>query len=701
MTIGNKPIGSGLIAGGSKPQTETIGSGVISDGVIAGQQFDGGFEPVIAGGVAIEFAQSVVTQAGGVAVEFEQSVSAIASGVAIQFEQLIGKIGGGVAIEFAQSVVFGASAGGIAIEFQQTVISTAGGVAVEFEQRVRNAFEQATHLERFGWDARVTINGVLVPLCEIVGDIIVTRNENNAALASVVLGNRNGAQDFSIYHGKTIRIDVDTDAGTRRIFTGTVDFPNVDLVNKTITLECTDRREERINAQLASQVKFIGYTSPYIFDTPDDTVEELRQRLETTPKAVDFDSYGNYRVSDILAKPVPDFMLERCDIAIDPPRLTLATRARLVNQIRLEFEARWTRLRHREKSFSINTPSFCDYMTVIGLDYLRVDSVLATLQSFPWVVKPGSVEFEYLPEAGIYNCGNGKFIWSPIQFNGTVGTLKDDEGNTITDSDGNPKTGVIESNFTNYQQTFAMGSPAASWVAAKRWVQDISENIIITLSAPQSINQYGAISQTQRYGYQVEYDARDFESEEAYLEPGGFVGTSGDFYQDKNGTPADYRQALQTAFSICETAIIRSHRDNTVAFRARRFWPAVELHHTVQIDTNTISCRGKVTQISHRLSPQSKRATTNVVLSLSRAQGSQAPQSLSFPILDAPLVGNAGGDVVYTLYAKRGGSYPTPPVKNDALTAPDIDNMSRQQQKTTDSYGYALPLQNDPLIVNF
>lgn len=638
--------------------------------------------------------------ASGVAIEFEQSVEGQpASGIAIEFEQTVGIIGRGVAVEFEQSVSFGATASGIAVEFEQIVQAVADGVAVEFEQRVRDSNDNASHLARFGWDARVIIGGRPVPLCEIGGDIVITKNENAAALATLTLFNRSGEQDFYQWHGKSITIDIDTDEGTRRRFTGTVDYPNVDLVNKKIELKCTDRREERINSQLASAVKFIGYHSPAIYETPEDTAEELRQRLETTPKAVDFDSYGRYRVTDLLAKNTPDFTLGRCDItSVEPPVVKLATRARLVNKVSMQFEARWTRLRHRERGFRIEAPEFCDYMTVPGLDYLRVDTVYQTLNSFPWDVKPNSISFTYLPDAGNYDCGNGKFIWIPPRGLGSVKIVRDQNGDIVYDTNGNPVTEAAAG--SSAAPVFCL---SANWTAAKRWAQDISENVTISLAAPQSVNQYGAIEQTRRFGYQVEYDSRDYEDAEGYQSPSGFISAgNGDYYLDKSGEAKDYKAALQTGFAACETTIIKSHRQNTVSFLHRNVWTDVELYHTVEIDTTTVSCRGKVSQIVERYGAQSKRASTRVTLSMSRAQGSQEPESLSFPILDAPLVGDAGSDVEYHLYQGQSRlDFYTPPRKNETMKAPDIDDMSRQQQQTNDSYSYNLPIQNDPLTVNF
>lgn len=662
-----------------------INGSVINGEVIngPGNAGEGSFEPVIASGVAIEFEDSVYTAAEGVAVEFEDTVGIIASGVAIEFED---------------SVVFFSTGSGVAIEFEDTIYALAEGVAIEFEDRVRNINATATHLDKFGWDALVTIDGKQVPMCEIGGDITITKNQNAAALASVTLINRTGEQDFYQWHGKSILIDIITTAGTRRRFTGTVDFPNVDLVNKTIELKCTDRREERINSQLSGQIKFIGYHSPAIYETPEDTAEELRQRLETTPKAVDFDSYGQYRVSSLLAKSTPDFTLERCDIANEPPVVNLAARARLLNEVSMVFEARWKRLRHREKLFQVQAPVFCDYMTVQALDYLRIDSIYQTLNAFPWPVKPNTIDFTYLPDAGIYNCGQGKFIWTPPRGFGSVKIVRDQNGDIVYNTSGDPVYEPVAG--SSAAPIFCL---SANWTAAKDWVQDISETINITVRAPQSINQYGVIERTNRYGYEVEYDASDFEDAGVYQSPNGFISAgSGDYYLDKSGTAKDYKNALQTAFSVCETAIIKAHCSNTVAFRSRYVWPDVELYHTVAIDTSTVTCRGKVSQIVEKYGTKSKKATTNVVLSLSRAQGSQAPDSLSFPILDAPLVGDAGSNITYKLYeGQSSGSYATPPVKNDVFATPDIDDMSRQQQKTTDSYSYNVVLQNDPLEVNF
>lgn len=657
--------------------------------------------PLNGAGAAAAPEETIV--ASGIAIEIEQSVESLpASGVAIEIEQTVGIIASGVSVQFEQIVFFSNTSSGIAIQFEQDVTVVADGVAVEISQRVRNN-TAASHLERFGWDARVTINGALIPQCSIAGPIVVQKTENSATIASIELVNQSGLQDFDRYHGKSILIDADVAAGTKRIFTGVVDVPEVDLVNKRILLRCTDRREERVNSGAAgSQIKYIGQWSEEIFQEADTLSEELEQRLQTVPEAVDFDSYGVFRRTSILPKAKPDFTLQRCDISINAPRVKIAARARLINRVKVEVEARWVRLRERRKSFEINTPTFCEYMTIPGLDYLRVDTVYRTLDSFGWAVNLNEDNFEYLPPAGVYNCGNGKFIWSPIETSGTVQVVRDANGNQVTDANGNPVTELVNETATNLTQVFCMGRPAVTWQSAKRWAQDISGKINVTLSAPQSINQYGVIDRTNRYGYEVEFDTSDFEESNPYQNSQTFIdGGNGDYYRDESGNPAVYKKALQTAFSIAETSIIRSHRDNEVSFKSRNFWPDVELYHTVAINTDTVSCRGKVIAINHRLDASNKTAETEVTLSLSRAQGSQSPDSLSFPLLDAPLLGEPGGDITFELYKQNIGFTKTPPEKQPTLTAPGIEDIARNRQETVDNYTYDVVIQNDPLEVNF
>ena len=629
----------------------------------------------------------------GALISVEQSIQRTESGALFTVEQTVARIGSGSLIAIEQTIDLNLSGSGSLVDIEQSIQQSESGALFSIEQSVREAVD-TSNIARFGFDVILYIGGVQIPSNQIHGAISIIRNENSAALMDFTLINLTGAIDLNQWHGKRVTLDLERASGLNRMYTGTVDLIDPQIVEKKINFSCTDRRNELINEQLASQLPFIGNWSGDIFDTPEDTAEELEHRLQTTTQTVDFDAYGNYTIADFLPKTTADFVLSDADIYRRKPTVKLASRGRLVNRVNVEFEYRYSRLRHRERTFEVVTPTFCEYMTLRGLDWFSTQDANSTVDSFSWTVKPSSESYTFLPPPGWYNCGEGKFGWLPVIYQGKVIALRDEEGNIVYDSSGYPVTTTINSSTTDLTEGHVLG---ITWTGSKRFVQDVAEKVNIQVSAPQSISQYGVIEKSQRNGMSIDYDAADFEANEIYESPTGFISTSGDWYLDKNGSPAEYKAALTAVVAIAETKIIKSHRDNHVTIETP-IWPEVDLKHTVQTTAGAIQCKGKVSQILHQIDIGNRIASTTTRLSLSRAQGSQAAGSLSFPILNAPLIGESNpGTLTTNLYASTSGT----PVKNEGITSPAIDDESRNRQEVENDYTYDIPLRNDSLTVTF
>jgi hypothetical protein len=637
-----------------------------------------------------------ITGAGAL-ISIEQSIKRTESGRLFNVEQLVGIIGGGALISIEQSIYLRSVGAGSLISIEQSVTSVASGRLFNIEQRVQDATVYS-NVDRYGFDAYLYIGGAAVPANQIHNSISINRSENSAALMDVTLITPTGTQDVQQWHGKTITLDIETATGITRVYTGVVDIPEFDLINKTLTLRCTDRRTEQINEQLASELPFIGSWSDALFNTPEDVFEELTQRLTTTTKTVDFDAYGNYTIADYLPKATADYTLNDAAIYRRSPSVQIASRGRLINRVNVEFEYRYARLRHRQRNFELIGASFCEVSKYVDLAFLSTESVKTNLESFGWTVSLPAVSFEYLPQGGVYNCGYGKFFWSPSVTSGTTVTVKDADGNTVYDSSDNALTEVINRTVTDYTKAFCL---SANWSASKRFAQDISEKVNLTISAPQSIAQYGLIEQSQRNGKDVDYDATDYEDDVSYAVPAGFIATAGDSYQDKSGTAAAYRAALRTAFDIGVTKITKSHRDNHVTVETP-IWPEIDLSNTIETTAGIIQARGKVTQINHTIDITNRFAETVTQFSLSRAVGSQSASSLTIPILNAPLIGGYETNTL-KMYSYDNGSigFGTNSTKAVGMVTPAIDDESRNRQISESSYTLDIAIRNDPLTVVF
>lgn len=583
---------------------------------------------------------------------------------------------------------------------RQAVQAQASGSMGVIAQRVKQA-GVTTQLDLKGWDAFLYIDGIEVPQNQVIGEIIITRAENSAALMTVPLRPPKGVQDLESYRGKAIKLNVETVDGVFRLYTGVIDNPDIDTINGFLNLRCTDRRRELINAQIGPQLGFIGRWSSDIFDGADDAYEELEQRLQTTPKTVDLNAHGQITVSNFLPKSTPDFILSSTDIyRRNPPTIKLANRGRLINRVNLKFEMRYVRLRQRKRNFELIGPDFCDIMTTQGLSFILVDALTNQLKSFAWPVNFSDMQVYNQPTSGIYNCGNGPFIYSTVvRTSGTYQQKTDADGNVITDSNDNPIIELVNGGFVDLGQNFC---ERATWSAAFNFAQDVSEIINIKIDAPQSIAQYGVIEKAAQHGREVDFDSSSWEKNERYIDQGGTV--TDEFYTDKTGSAQAYIDSLQTAFSMHETEIIKSHRANEVEFE-RFLWPQVDLKHTVRLEDPRVVSQGKVTNIEHILDISNGHAYSRVQTSQSRAVGSPPSDSLSFPLLNAPLVGNQSPATIKT-YSYNADDFPTLNELNTSnrvigLRTPAIDDESRERQTYERNFSIDIPIQNDDLTVTF
>lgn len=626
-------------------------------------------------------------------------------GALISVEQTIGWIASGPLITLAQEVVLNTVASGALITVEQTVSATASGALIEVEQVIVDPLDIG-NVARYGWDLIVIVGSQQIPFDQLTGTVSITRTESQASLCDVSMLLQPGVQDISQWHGKDIKVNLETASGIRRVYTGTVDIPEIDLLNNIIKLRCTDKRKEQINGQFASQLRFIGSWSGAIFDEPEDTAAELVQRLQTAPKAVDFDAFGNYTVSDILPKATPDFTLTDADIFRRNPSVEVASRGRIVNRINVDFDFQYVRLRHRVKNFQLNTPTFCQIVTSNDYSFIKTNTLESNIES-GWPVKTGSISYTYLPDAGEYTCatpsGDMTFWWYPVRNDSTYGCKLDANGNTINDADGNCIIEQTSRGSTDFTKAFAT---EARWTGAKQFAQNITESIAIQVSAPQSITQYGLIEEGQKNGKRVEFDTAEFEKNEIYKAPDDNAIQSGsDWYLDKSGEFQEYSAAVNTAVNIAKTKIIKSHRANTIRFE-RDVWGEVDLKHTVQVSAGRVNAKGKVTKIAHSFDIMSRDAATKVEMQLSTAIGSQTNGSFVAPQLSAPLVGDVSTSTI-KMYTHKNISTTSAigasanSVKSAGIYTPAIDDLSRNEQIIDTAVTLDIAIQNDPLTVTF
>lgn len=493
----------------------------------------------------------------------------------------------------------------------------------------------------------LAINSVAVPASQIAGSVVISRRENEAASMVITLITGTGTQDLSSWAGKSITLDIDS----VRAFTGVIDIPEIDLVGKRITLLCTDRRREILNAQAVTGV---GYYSSAIFPDVDNTIDELEQRLETTPSAADIKPDGSYAITSQLPKSVADITLTNADVYRRNPTVTPTARGRLVNQVNLTFKHRYTRLRHRERTFQIGDNTFCEYSAQLGAVFTSKKQFLEYIKSMQWLAKESTISFTDLPptNASYSACAGAPFLWY------------------------------------NPNDLYALD---VTFNAAYRFAQTITENYTLTVKAPQSITQYGLIEWDQEHGLSTDYDATVWEKNEVYQTPTGLTFDANDYYIDKDNN-GEYTAAIETAINMAATKIIRSHRDTRVSFETDLRLD-FDLTKTIYVNTATVKAQGKITEINHVIDVVNRFTTTTTEIALSTATGTQTADALNAPTRPTVPVIADSFSTPYLIELDLFGV--------GDIATPDIDDTSRNEQVVTASETLNVEINNDTFEVIF
>ena len=561
----------------------------------------------------------------GAVVSLEQSVGQLGAGSLIDLQQKVGKGAGGILITIAQEQFYRYAGSGELVSVKQEIADTFSGPLVKLSQYVRpNAIQIGSHLERTGWDAFLYIDGVEYSSSRITDQIKITRSENSAAQMQVTIIPPSGTFDPYDFLGKEIYLNVQDASGIHRMYTGIIDVPDIDLINKKVLLKCSDRRSEQINSQLSAVVNNIGYYSDLVFRDVKDTADELEKRLSTTPYTVDFDVYGNYTLTPWLPKATADYSIGADSIYYREPRVEILSRADIVNKITISLEYRYERLHHTERHFCWESPINSNYYYLLKYAYsmTKKDLVLNAIDAAGWPLK-GEVDFTDIWESGNYNVDGYNIIWSTIDYEYSMIPIKDEKNKQVYDSDGKPVYQAWYTGATSYTGVYCM---KAEWDATIRWAQTITENYTLVVQAPQSQNQFGDVEQSESFSVSDPTNSSDWEDYTAYYD----LGLGDSFNIDQDTTRSEFNLAAITLLNKAKTTILDSHRDTKVSLQVPLF-PDVDLKHTLNVSSTTISAKGKVYSIDHVLDATTGDCYTDITMSLYRAQGSQSDSALNYP----------------------------------------------------------------------
>ncbi len=452
------------------------------------------------------------------------------------------------------------------------------------------------------WTAIVTLGGADIS-GRVVGEIVVDAEEGAARIAEFTLKPVPGVAVFlPSYVGQPVTVDVadyrgGVAASAMRLFTGKVDRPDLDLAARTIRLRCTDDLQGRCLTMTPAQVAELvgGHYSAAVFDAAADGWTHAQDRLSTVPASLDISPEGALRVTPWAASVPPHLVFDEDLIGDGSLTVSHADGAGLINCVDIEFDYRFPRVKAENWPIDyayVNETNFAAYVAD-GKWFLQRDAVAAAIGAAGGVVE--SLDYLPMPTEPIELAGGA--FWSP-----------------------GPADADLCTGF----------SAAVSF----DYAQEVEERHRITVAADASIAAVGLRRQSLRGAMEGVYP------DVAAVEAGMTLyrkSVSGIPPQDV-ATPvlgktvaeevtlsaetdrAAANAAMETLIAIAKTRIWASHRRNSVG-GAVPLNPALDLDKTVAVVASGVEARGKVTRVSHRLSPDTGAAVSEFAIALCAVAG--------------------------------------------------------------------------------
>ena len=498
----------------------------------------------------------------------------------------------------------------VGVDLRQVVSGTAYRVGVDLRQVVVDSLSDqivvgpaTQHVQ-----ATVMLDNIDVTAA-ITGIIEIDREEGAAAVARFTLLPATGPIDLVHWLGAAVRIDVaiNTDPPVT-LFTGRVSDPAYDAIARTTTFRCTDGLQNILDAAPVAIVDLLagGYWSAAVFSAEASGTERAQDRLSTIPESLDLSPEGAFRRTPWAAKVSADYTFTPGSIVDQSLRVEPGPWREMINEIDLTVELRYTRHRHRQRSYHwVYEPTFHNWI-VDHTSLPTQDMIRRAAEENSW-----RLTYENFVGLPVTDDPTTKNLDSLV-INGVVWT-----------NDGKTNTDVLEATLGAYV----------------RWDETVTETYAVSVQAPASVARFGAIAQTDYVSLSAADDGKDWTAaptptagalggESAPGLTGGGIGTAfpdlagagtapnGDRYLDTLD-PAAAENTFITGLARVRTKILAAHRANTVEI-ATPLLPAIDLIHTARVATDPVLAQGKVRQVTHRIT-NTGEAITTVRIAVSQA----------------------------------------------------------------------------------
>lgn len=448
------------------------------------------------------------------------------------------------------------------------------------------------------WLPVVTINSVDVT-AKILGDITIEAEEGSARIASLVLRPAPG-DSFALadWIGKPITIDIadyatGSAASIRRLFTGLIDTPALNLDARTISLACTDNLQNSIEAMTTAAIDAAipsGYGSPVIFDAAARGWARSQDRLATVPACLDLSPTAALRLTNWAPKVTADLVFTADHVLENSTSVALASRSQLINQVDIDFAYRFPRVKaegHNVSFSYVNETSIATYVSADGW-FLQRASVEAAIKNAGGTIE--SISYTALPGSAI-----GPWVPGP------------------------------------YDIELCMGFSA---VVSFDYGQMIEEQFAITVSTPGSITTVGTVKDRLSGALVGQYppllaaetsmtlyknDIIGVPPQDTATPSAGFT-TAANVTLTPDTNRAAANAAMQALISVAKVRIWGSHRGNSVSASVA-LNPDIDLDKTIEVNVTGVHAKGKCRAVKHHLSPDTAIATSDFELAICSIAG--------------------------------------------------------------------------------
>ncbi len=453
---------------------------------------------------------------------------------------------------------------------------------------IHNYDTSAFSQQSYQWKVKLMLDDVDVS-ANLAGTLRVEAEESTAKIAEFTLIPFAGPISITKWVGKPVAIYYQVFNSDKSLlsdllmFRGIVDEPIYDPTTRLTTFTCTDQLQERVEKLSKQQIDNIiqGHWSSVVFEEAQDNWQYAQDVLSTIPKSLDIDRHGVLELTPWQARQEPDFIFNEDNVLYQSIEVQLANRREIHNQTNIAVQYRYSRLKQREILYDYRYPlTFCQ-QNFINATLPNVGMIQQAISGTGWLLKD-NIEYVHQVGSGWVNCGGVTF------------------------------------GFLIREETRKSLVREARFVLSNRFVQTVTENYNLSLNAPQSEEQMGAISVSENIGYEVPIDRDSFIGGDGYQVPieSSVLDANSDYVFDADDR-GQINQAIVTKLNQAKTAILKSHRNNLVTFRAT-INPLIERHHTIKLDTTNVVAQGKVKHIIHECDFNQGACQTTVTMAISR-----------------------------------------------------------------------------------